>query len=613
MCITYKSFTGVIFSILFCTSIFCGGDLLAQEINQAQLARQYFDQGDVEKAKDIYEKLSRDNSNIPLIHNSYIELLLVEEDFDQALKYIEKVNKWFPKNYHYKIDEALIYRQSKQEKKAEEIFNGLLSDVKSSPTMLRSTAQYLFQKGEAEKAVEFYLQGRKSSGNKSDFAIELANVYRRMNNKEAMIEEYLNFINQNPSNLSYVQNVMQNLLTETEDLEALQNVLYDKIQKNPDDLVYNELLIWVNMQLKDFYGAFIQARAIDKRAKEGGKRLLDIGIMALHNKDYKNGETIFQYIIQNYNEGFTYEIARRYLISAREEIVKNTYPVDIDQIKHLIEDYNKLIQDLGISNVSLEAMRSKALLHAFYLNERDTAINLLQKIIATQRADPELVAKAKLDLGDIYLLMNQPWESTLLYGQVEKASKDTPIGYLAKLKNAKLSYYKGDFELAQSHLDVLKLATSREISNDAISLSLLIQNNIAFDSTEEAMRDYARIDLILFQNKKQEALNHLDSMIIKFPGHALTDEIWWRKANILLELGQFEASVDLLDQIVKQYSYDILSDDAYFLMGTILEDYLNKPNEAMEIYQSLLKNYPGSLYTSEARKRYRSLRGDFLN
>lgn len=613
MCITLKSFTRVLFTFLCCILFFAADELLAQQINQAQLARQYFEQGEVDKARDIYEKLARDIANIPLIHNSYLELLLAQEDFDEAKKYLSKVNKSFPRNYHYKVDEALIYTHSDQQKEAEQKLDALIESIKSSPTLVRTTAQYLFQKGQAEKAVEFYLQGRKSAGNPSEFAIELANIYRRINNKDAMITEYLNFVNENPSNLTYVQNVMQSILKETEDLEALQQVLYDKIQKDADNVVYNELLIWVNMQLKDFYGAFIQARALDKRAKEGGKRLLDIGIMALHNQDYQNSETIFQYVIQSYNEGFNYEVARRYLIKAREELVKNTYPVDVAQIQNLIQDYDQLIRDLGLSSVSLEAMKSKALLHAFYLDEKDTAIRLLQKIIDRPRADAELVATAKLDLGDIYILMDQPWESTLLYGQVEKSAKETPIGHLAKLKNAKLSYYKGDFELAQSHLDVLKLATSREISNDAISLSLLIQNNIAFDTTEEAMRDYAAVDLILFQNKKSQALVHLDSMIVKYPGHSLTDEIWWRKANILLELGRFEESVTLLNQIVTQYSYDILSDDAYFLMGTVLEDYLNRPNEAMEIYQSLLVKYPGSLYTAEARQRYRSLRGDFIN
>lgn len=615
MCITFKSFTKLLFIILLNLAFSNYFDLAAQDINQSQLGRQYYEQGDVEKARNIFEKLAKNKNNVPLIHSVYLEILSSSDSkgFEEAVDYLEKVKKWYPNNFNYQADEALLYLNAGDDKKADKVFNDLVESVKANPFLVRSTAQYFFHNGQAEYAIQTYLEGRKASKNQAEYAIELANVYRRVNKKDAMIEEYLNFINQNPENIAYVQNVMQNLLTETEDLESLEAVLYDKIQKNPTNIVYNELLIWVNMQLKNFYNAFIQARALDKRNNEGGKRLLDIGIMALHNKDFENSAIIFEYVIDNYKSGFNYEIARRYLIKSREELVKIKFPVDNKAIENLIADYDKLITDLGLSGVSLEAMRSKALLHAFYLNQKDTAIALLKKIIDVRQANPELVANAKLDLGDIYLLMDQPWESTLLYSQVEKQQNETPIGYLAKLKNAKLSYYKGDFALAQSHLDVLKLATSREISNDAISLSLLIQNNIAFDTTHEAMEDYAAVDLILFQNDRERALVKLDSMLVRYPGHSLTDEIWWRKANILMELGNFEASVTYLDQIVNKYPYDILSDDAYFLMGTILQDYLHKDDEAMEIYQSLLKKYPGSLFTAEARKRFRILRGDFDN
>lgn len=613
MCITFKSFTKLLFVTLLSFVLLNSTKLTAQDINQAQIGRQYYEQGEIEKAKNVFEKLAKNKNNIPLIHSVYLEILSSSntKDFDEAVKYLEKVKKWYPNNFNYKADEALLYFNANDEKKADNVFNDLVESVKENPILVRSTAQYFFHKGQADFAIQIYLEARKASKNVAEYAIELANVYRRVNKKDAMIEEYLNFINQNPENLAYVQNVMQNLLTETEDLESLETVLYDKIQKHPDNIVYNELLIWVNMQLKNFYNAFIQARALDKRNNEGGKRLLDIGIMALHNEDFESSATIFEYVIDKYKSGINYEIARRYLIKSREELVKIEFPVNEKAIENLISDYDKLIADLGINSVSLEAMRSKALLHAFYLDQKDTAIYLLKKIIDVRQADPDLVANAKLDLGDIYLLMNQPWESTLLYAQVEKSQKETPIGYLAKLKNAKLSYYKGDFALAQSHLDVLKLATSREISNDAISLSLLIQNNIAFDTTHDAMEDYAAVDLILFQNKREEALIKLDSMLERYPGHSLTDEIWWLKANILTEIGEFESAMTYLNHIVDQYSYDILSDDAYFLMGTILQDYLNKDHEAMEIYQALLKKYPGSLFTAEARKRFRLLRGDF--
>ena len=608
MCIT---FLRPLSACLFLFLLVLSNNVKGQDIQKTQLARQYYEQGALEKAEDTYESLARNKSNIPFIHKLYFELLISEKHFSEAEKYIEKVKKWYPDNLNYNVDEGVLFLKSGHKSKGEEVLKNVINNAASNPTLTRTVAQYFFQNNMPDYAIKTYLEGRKESHNPTEFSIELANIYRRINDREGMIDEYLNFINQNPSNLGYVENVMQNLLSEPEDLEALESVLYSKIQKDADNDIYNELLIWVNLQLKDFYSAFIQARALDKRAKEGGKRILDIGVIALQNKDYESAERIFEYVLETYKSGITYEIARRYLIKAREEIVKNTFPVDQEEIKTLIVDYRKLISDLGVNNVTLEAMRSKALLHAFYLDEKDSAIQLLQRIIQIPRADKDLVAKAKLDLGDIYLLKGEPWESTLLYSQVEKSAKESLLGYEAKLKNAKLSYYKGDFELAQAHLDVLKLATSREISNDAIALSLLIQDNIAFDTTHKAMEDYAAIDLLLFQNKKQEALQKLDKMLELYPGHSLTDEIWWRKAQIFMELGKFEASIALLEKIVNEYPYDILSDDAYFLMGTLFEDHLKMPENAMEVYQTLLTKYPGSLFAAEARKRFRQLRGDF--
>lgn len=583
----------------------------AQDINKAQIAQQYYEKGEIEKAKDTYQELAKNRSNIPFIHNMYFNILITEKEQTSALQYIKSAKKWFPDNLNYSIDEGIVYKQYQNSKKAEDIFQDVFRIAKSNATLARTTAQYFFQQNLPEYAVQMFLEARNYSGNSTDFSIELANIYRRINNKEGMVEEYLNFVHHNMANLAYVQNLLQNVLTDPEDLESLENMLYSRIQKYPDYAVYNELLIWTNIQLNNFYGAFIQARAMDKKEKEGGKRLLGLGAIALSNKDYDNAAHIFNYVIQTYKSGINYEIARRYLIKSREEIIKNTFPVDEAAIHTLINDYDELINDIGINEITLEAMRSKALLHAFYLNQMDAAIELLQRVIQNPRVTPVLSAHAKLDLGDIYLLKSEPWESTLLYAQVEKSEKETTLGYEAKFKSAQLSYYKGDFTLAQAHLDVLKLATSREIANDAMALSLLIQNNIAFDTTEKAMKEYASIDLLLFQNKEEEALAKLDNMLIKYPGHSLTDEIWWLKADILIKKGNFIEAILQLDKIVNHYPDDILSDDALFMMATVYEDHLGEKDKAMEIYRNFLVKYPGSIFSSEARKRFRKLRGDF--
>ena len=228
------------------------------------------------------------------------------------------------------------------------------------------------------------------------------------------------------------------------------------------------------------------------------------------------------------------------------------------------------------------------------------------------RASLDVVDQAKIDLADIYLLRAEPWEATLLYSQVEKSHKDTPLGYDAKLRNARLSYFAGDFKLAQSHLDILKQATSREIANDAMQLSLLITDNTAMDTAGVALRDYAVVEQQVFQNKLPEALRGLDALLQKYPGHALQDEAWLLKAQLQRRTGDYKAAVTTLEKITTNPKYDVLSDDALFLLASIQEENLQDKEQAKTLYNQLLVKYPGSIYVAEARKRFRKLRGDSL-
>ena len=472
-------------------------------------------------------------------------------------------------------------------------------------------ADYFVSKKLTQYAITTFLSGREAQNNPYLYSLEMANIYRIMNEKEKMVEEYLNYVIQNPSNLSNVRNALQNLLSKTEELESLEALLYERIQESPDNDIYSELLIWVNLQLKNFHGAFFQARAIDRRTNSGGSRCLNIGMIALNNEDYDNSIKIFSYIIQTYPNSNNYLLAKMYLIRSYEKRVRNTFPVDKREIRNLINDYNIFIDELGISRNTLEALRNKALLLAFYLDEKDSAITILERIIATHRANPDIKARSKIDLGDIYLLLGEPWESTLLYSQVEKTNKDETLGYSAKLKNAELSYYKGDFKLAQEHLDILKEATTREIANDAMALSLLIKDNTVLDTTDFAMRQFANIELLLYQNNSREAQIQIDSMLISYKGHSLVDELLWLKSDLLKKEGKFLETLDLLNSIVTEYANDILADNAYFMIAEIYDRQLGEKERAMEYYRNFLTKYPGSIFVAEARKRFRELRGDF--
>jgi TolA-binding protein len=376
--------------------------------------------------------------------------------------------------------------------------------------------------------------------------------------------------------------------------------------------VYSELLLWLQVQRHDFTGALVQAKALDRRSRTEGQRVLDVAEIARRNKDYESAIQGYEYVVREYKTPPWYAIARQRLVQTREEQVRNTYPINQAQLQSLLQEYQQVLTDLGRTPETAPVLRSMASLLAFQLDQKDKAIALLNEVIAMPRASIDVVDQAKIDLADIFLLRGEPWEATLLYSQVEKSHKDTPLGYDAKLRNARLSYFAGDFKLAKSHLDILKQATSREIANDAMQLSLLITDNTAMDTAGLALRDYAAVEQLVFQNKIPDALRGLDALLQKYPGHSLQDEAWYLKAQLQRRTSDFAGALATLEKITANPKYDVLSDDALFLAASIQEENLQDKQKAQQLYNDVLVKYPGSIYVAEARKRFRKLRGDAL-
>jgi len=590
----------------------------AQTQEEIQLANEYLLKGDKKKALELYRDLSKNDANTSFIYNNYINVLVDLGLYDEAQNYLKKITRHDPQNLQYRLDIGLTYVRSGDLTKADKYYKELIAENKSNVQRIKMMADYFMSRSLTDYGILAFAESRQALANPYLFCLDLAMLYRVKGNQDRMVQEYLSYVTQSSANIQYVKNVLQALLTKPEELESLEKLLYDKVQQYPDVEVYADLLIWVTMQQKNFYASFIQARAYDKRYKREGEKSMEVARVALDNEDYDNALKVYRYLIREYPNSQNYLLARLGLIRTREERVKKSFPVKMDSVRVLISDYKNFISQYPDNVNALEASKNEALLLANYLDQKDSAIQILNKLIANPKASPYLKSKAKLDLGDIYMLKGEPWESTLLYSQVEKTQKENLVGYEAKLKNAKLSYYKGDFRLAQEHLDILKQATTREIANDALELSMRIKENIAFDSVGEALKAYASIELLLYQNKADLALQKIENLKqgisdsgASISNQTILDDVYWLEANMRMKRGEFEKSISLLQRILDEYGDDVLADDAYFLQGEIYERQLADKEKAMEIYRDFLTKYPGSVYSAEARKRYRQLRGDF--
>ncbi|MCH8330242.1 MAG: tetratricopeptide repeat protein, partial [Bacteroidetes bacterium] len=310
-----------------------------------------------------------------------------------------------------------------------------------------------------------------------------------------------------------------------------------------------------------------------------------------------------------------YKIAGEEFTPVLSELKKitNTLTYTIDDIKDLETGYIQFIQEFGRNNRTVPAIRELCQLQALYLDNIDTAITIMSEIVQMGGLKKDLLGNCKLDLGDYYLVSGDVWESTLLYSQVDKTFKDGPLGELARFKNAKLSYFKGEFDWSQAQLNILKAATSELIANDALDLSIFILDNLGLDSTLTPMQMYSKAELLSFQNKHDVALKVLDSIITFFPGHPLEDDIYFVKAKTYLRKMKFDQAIEYLDRILNEYPGEILGDDANFLLAEVYQYQKKDLDKARNLYERIILEYKGSLYSVEARKRYRKLRGDNLN
>ena len=472
------------------------------------------------------------------------------------------------------------------------------------------------QRKELDYALETYLKGRKLFKDTYPFNFEVAEIYIQKGDLEAMINEYLDVLLISDGYIGQVQNSLARIYQSDQrenKNELLKNQLLRRIQKYPDRKVYAEMLIWIMIQEKDFNGACLQAKALDRRLKEDGSRLIELAEMCFSNNQFDVAVKCYQYVIDKGNENYYYVVSKIELVNTLNKKItqfgKYT-PLDlVDLEKH----YTQTITELGKNAGSAPLLKGLAHLNAFYLNNDQKAIDLLEDLLELPGLSDKFQAECKLDLGDILVLTDNIWDASLYFSQVEKSFKHDPIGDEAKFRNARVSYYVGDFKWAQAQLDVLKGSTSKLIANDAMQLSLFISDNTTVDTNTAPMTYFAQAELLAYQNKDEEALLTLDTINNYFPGHSLADDIIYRKAKILEKKQKFEEAAKLYESLMQLFPNDLLADDALFRLAEMQQYYFNNNEKAKEYYQKLLTNYPGSLLTVEARKRFRVLRGDVLN
>ncbi|SMO38642.1 tetratricopeptide repeat protein [Solitalea koreensis] len=583
----------------------------AQNSSNEALANDFLKNGDFEKAAKLYEQLYN-SSGSETSYNNLLFCQLKLKQFDKAEKLAQHQIKKSSKSLSYMVDLGNIYRQSGNNNKAKEQFNSVLNNLPAEMFAISEISNKFYSIAEYDYAIQAFKKGRQLIGNETMFTFELTRLYTIKQDKITLIEELLNQVKINPAFITSTKTLLAGTLEDKKDFEMFRTILQKRLNKDSENMELAELQVWLFLQQKDYNSSLSQAISYDKKFDEDGQRVLSVGQACINNDEYDIAIKAFSYLVSKGNKSPLYQQGRIELLTARNKKITagNFKQKDLLELE---EDYKSLLQEFGTSSETVFAIRELANLQAYQLNKPNDAIALLEEAIKLPRLSFSVQAQCKLDLGDLYILTGDVWEATLIYGQVDKALRDNPLGQEARFRNAQLSYFNGDFDWAKAQLDVLKASTSQLFANDALNLSLVINDNLGPDSTNAPLKMYAKAELLIFQNKTDNALAKLDSIDILYPNNSLNDDILMAKAKIYIKKGQTEKAVNPLTEICEKYSYDVWADDALFMLADLYENKLHQPAKAQTLYEQLITKFPGSLYVIEARKHFRILRGDVVN
>lgn len=596
--------------IILILCIICTLPVLAQEQGDYDLflARQFLQNGEYAKAAEYFQELYAKSPEE--YYEEYRQLLMQLKENDKAEKLIKQQYKLSGENPIYLIDLGSLYLLQNDENGAEKQFNKAIKELKPDKYLILETANKFISLKQLDYAQRVYLKGKDILKNMSAFNLELADLFLLKNDFKGMLTAYLDEAPYQTNDLAVIETGLQRALADEKKKDALEKELLKRTQQDKNQFVYQDLLVWLYMQRNDFDAALLQAKSLDVMRNEDGGRVLMIANSALEQKDYDAAIKGYQYVANKGNDSPWYDIAGLALINTKREKIVNTTSYTQEDLLSLKASYQDFIKNNKSEKAQLNAILELSQLMALYIHDYSAALDLVQPIIDNPRAPKDILAKAKLYAGDYHLLQNEPWESLLLYTQVEKEQKGNPLGEEAKFRNAKLAYYKGDFEWSQTQLKILKASTSELISNDAIDLSVFILDNLNTDTTDYALMKFAKADLLLYQHQYQEALDTLNDIEKNYFGSSLTDDILFLKYKIEKQQQHYDKAAACLQGIIDKYAYDLLGDNAIFYLAELNQNYFHNDEKAKELYEKIILEYKDSTFAIEARKRYRKLRGD---
>jgi len=568
-----------------------------------QLAQYYYDKGDFEKAKISFEELLKATPQnyqyFTRIIDCYQQLL----DFTASEKLIkERLDKY--KQGSLLVELGYNFQLQKNEASAKKYYDEAIERIKKNPNEVYGIANSFERKVLLAYALKSYQTAIAIEPN-FNFNYQMALLYGQLGNTEMMIATFLDEALANPQNSIQIQNQLARFMVEEGDEnfnETLRKSLITRAQKN-QDVFWNHYLSWYYVQQKEFGKAFIQEKAVYKRNPESLSSIINLAQLSIEEDDSETAKEILGFVLENTKDLELLIQANSYLLDMKiEKAQEKDFAAISSELERLLAEYE-------ISPFTLSLQLIQAHFVAFNLRKPEEGKAIIKKALELQLNVYE-EAQAKMELADILLFEEKFNQALIYYSQIEENLKNDEVAHEASLKAAKTSYFQGDFVWSSKQFKELKSASTQLIANDALEYFLLINDNTVADSTQTALKQFAKGDYLLYQNRNQEATAQFQSILKSFKGQEIEAVTLLRLGKIYEKSSEYNLALSQYQNIIDHHSEGIYIDEALYFSAEIYNNKLQQPEKAKPLYEKIIFNHQDSIYFVEARKKYRQLRGD---
>ena len=575
--------------------------------SDTQLAYTYYQNKEYDKAAEIFLKLYERTRSSNFL-DYHIVSLINGQRYDKAEETLKKLIKADNTNKDFLINLGYVYIQQGKPKKAEDSFQKAIDKLAPASSDIISLAYRFRDIREYEWAVKTYEKGRILIKKPDAFISELGDCYMMERNYEKMFDLFIQALEKDPSSVSNITSKLS--FARSYDINNSVDTVLDRklaqIFKNSDyNPVFDELAVWYDLQKKKFESALQHAIRLNQKSADKLHAFYNVAQNAARSEHYDIARQAYGKILEKGKEN------NQYYSMAEKETLNCKYQ-EYNRQKSKSEQYSALaaecaayLQQYTYNYTTVDIAILLSDIYAYHLSLPDSANQVLQRAEKMRTINTNALYTVKSKRADLLTYMDNPWEATILYTQIEKANPNNDIGYEAKLKKAWLAYYSGDILWAKAQFDVLKGATTKLISNDAIKMSHFINMNYEKDGDNSSLEKLATTEYRIYKKQYQATLPVLDSLIHN-SSPEIADYTSLLKAKVLCQEFKYPEAAEILEKLKNESEQIYIQAEAIYELAAIKVK-MQEKTQALTLYKQLVSEYSGSVYSVEGGKLYREL------